>query len=81
VRRQATEATISVEVPAGEDQVLRVEETARACGLEVSDLHALPAREGRTLVTLTVRGKPHQHNEVRLQLLRATSSYRLSINE
>jgi putative Mg2+ transporter-C (MgtC) family protein len=81
VRRRASEATISVEVPAGEDQITRVEETVRACGLEIADLHALPAREGRTLVTLTVRGSPHQHDEARLQLLRATSSYRLSINE
>jgi putative Mg2+ transporter-C (MgtC) family protein len=81
VRRQATEATISVEVPSGDDQIARVEETVRSCGLEIADMHALPAREGRTLVTLTVRGKTHQHDEVRLRLLRATSSYRLSINE
>jgi putative Mg2+ transporter-C (MgtC) family protein len=81
VRRRATEATISVEVPAGEDQISRVEETVRACGLEIIDMHALPAREGRTLVSLSVRGKAHQHDEVRLQLLRATSSFRLSINE
>jgi putative Mg2+ transporter-C (MgtC) family protein len=81
VRRQATEATISVEVPAGEEQVYRVEETVRSGGLEIVDMHALPAREGRVLVTLTVRGKTHQHDEVRLRLLRATSSYRLSINE
>ena len=81
VRRQATEATISVEVPSGDDQIARVEETVRSCGLEIADMHALPAREGRTMVTVTVRGKTHQHDEVRLRLLRATSSYRLSINE
>jgi hypothetical protein len=68
-------------VPAGEDQITRIEETVRSCGLEITDMNALPAREGRILVTLTVRGKAHQHDEVRLQLLRATSSYRLSINE
>jgi uncharacterized membrane protein YhiD involved in acid resistance len=81
VRRQATEATITVEVPAGEDQIVQVEETVRGCGLDVLDLHALPAREGRVLITINVRGKAHQHDEVRLRLLRATSSYRLSINE
>jgi putative Mg2+ transporter-C (MgtC) family protein len=81
IRRRATEATISVEVPAGDDQIARVEETVRACGLEITEMHALPAREGRTLVTMSVRGKAHQHDEVRLQLLRATSSFRLSINE
>jgi putative Mg2+ transporter-C (MgtC) family protein len=81
VRLQAIESTISVEVPAGDDQIIRVEETVRASGLDIRDMNALPARDGRVLVTLTVRGKPHQHDEVRLQLLRATSSYRLSINE
>ena len=81
VRLQATEATISVEVPTGEDQVVRIEETVRASGLDVLDINALPAREGRTLISVTVRGKPHQHDECRLRLLRATSSYRLSINE
>lgn len=81
VRRRATEATISVEVPSGQEQVARVEEILRRCGLEIVDLHALPAREGRTLLTTNVRGKPQQHDEARLELLKATSSYRLSINE
>jgi putative Mg2+ transporter-C (MgtC) family protein len=81
VRLHATEATISVEVPAGEEQIARVEEVIRSSGLDVLDLNALPAREGRVLVTVSVRGKSHQHDEVRLKLLRATSSYRLSINE
>lgn len=81
VRRQATESTISVEVPSGEAQVIGVEETLRACGLEILDLQALPAREGRVMLTINVRGKPNQHDAARLQLLRATGSYRLSINE
>ncbi len=81
VRRRAVESTISVEVPGGPDQVSRVEEILQACGLAVADLRVEPAREGRVVLTATVRGKPHQHDEARLALLRATSTYRLSINE
>ncbi|MDH3495989.1 MAG: MgtC/SapB family protein [Gemmatimonadota bacterium] len=81
VRRRAVEATISVEVPGGADQVSRVEEIFQACGLAVADLRVEPAREGRVVLTATVRGKPHQHDEARLELLRATRTYRLSINE
>lgn len=81
VRRRAVESTVSVEVSGGSDQVRQVEEILSACGLTVADLRAEPAREGRVLLTATVRGKPHQHDEARLALLRATSTYRLSINE
>jgi uncharacterized membrane protein YhiD involved in acid resistance len=81
VRRRALESTISVEVPTGEDQVKRAEATIRECGLGILDLRAEPAREGRTLLTITVRGKTHQHDQARLALLRATGTYRLSIPE
>jgi putative Mg2+ transporter-C (MgtC) family protein len=81
VRRRATEATVTVEVPSGQEQVERTQVILRECGLTVVDLRAEPAREGRTLLTLTVRGKPHQHDQARLALLKATSTYRLSVNE
>jgi hypothetical protein len=81
VRRAAVESSISVEVPAGADQVAQVEAVLQECGLVLSDLRAEPAREGRVLLTMTVRGNAHQHDEARLALLRSTGSYRLSINE
>jgi len=81
VRRRATEATVSVEVPAGPEQVVRIENILRDCGLEVLDLRAEAAREGRSLLSITVRGKAEQHDAARLALLRATSTYRLSVSE
>jgi putative Mg2+ transporter-C (MgtC) family protein len=81
VRRAAVESSISVEVPAGEDQIAGVESVLRECGLAVVEFRAEPAREGRVLLTFAVRGKSHQHDEARLALLRSTNSYRLSINE
>jgi len=81
VRRRATEATISVEVPGGRDQVARVESIIQACGLEIVNLHAEPAREGRMLLIVDVRGSAHQHDEARLLLLKSTGSYRLTVNE
>jgi putative Mg2+ transporter-C (MgtC) family protein len=81
VRRRATEATVSVEVPAGPEQVVRIESILRECGLDVLDLRAEAAREGRSLLSITVRGKAEQHDTARLALLRATSTYRLSVSE
>lgn len=81
VRRRATEATISVEVPSGQDQVERVEAILQQSGLAIVDLRAEPARDGRVALIVDVRGSPQQHDEARLRLLRATSSYRLSANE
>ena len=81
VRRRATEATVSVEVPAGPEQVVRIEAILRDCGLDVVDLRAEAAREGRTLLSISVRGKAEQHDAARLALLRATSTYRLSVSE
>ena len=81
VRRRAIEATVSVEVPSGPEQIERIESILRECGLEIADLRAEPARDGRVALSVTVRGKTHQHDEARLALLRATSTYRLSISE
>ena len=81
VRRRAIEATVSVEVPAGPEQVERIEAILRECGLHIADLRAEPAREGRVVLSVTVRGKTHQHDQARLAMLRATSTYRLSISE
>jgi len=81
VRRRATEATISVEVPAGQEQVERVEAILQECGLAIVNLRAEPARDGRVALAIDVRGGAHQHDDARLRLLRATSSYRLSVNE
>jgi putative Mg2+ transporter-C (MgtC) family protein len=81
VRRRAIEATVSVEVPAGPEQVERIEAILRECGLHIADLRAEPAREGRVVLSVTVRGKTHQHDEARRAMLRATSTYRLSISE
>jgi putative Mg2+ transporter-C (MgtC) family protein len=81
VRRRATEATISVEVPSGQDQVERVEAILQQCGLAIVSLRAEPARDGRMALIVDVRGSAQQHDEARLRLLRATSSYRLSANE
>jgi hypothetical protein len=72
---------VSVEVPAGPEQVVRIENILRDCGLEVLDLRAETAREGRSLLSITVRGKAEQHDAARLALLRATSTYRLSVSE
>jgi putative Mg2+ transporter-C (MgtC) family protein len=81
VRRRATEVTITVEVPAGADQVERIETILRECGLEITNLRAEPAREGRAALSVDVRGGARQHDEARRQLLRATGTYRLSVNE
>jgi putative Mg2+ transporter-C (MgtC) family protein len=81
VRRRALEATVSVEVPAGQEQVDRTETILRECGLEIIDVRVEPARDGRVLITASVRGKTHQHDQARLALLKATSTYRLSVNE
>jgi putative Mg2+ transporter-C (MgtC) family protein len=81
VRRAAIESSVSVEVPPGPEQIERVEAILGECGLTVSEFRAEPAREGRVLLVFSVRGKPEQHDQARLALLRATSSYRLSINE
>jgi putative Mg2+ transporter-C (MgtC) family protein len=81
VRRAAVESNISVEVPGGTEQIARVEAILEECGLAVTEFRAEPSREGRVLLTLSVRGKAHQHDQARLALLRATGSYRLSINE
>lgn len=81
VRRRATEATISVEVPAGAEQVERIESILRECGLEVTNLRAEPAREGRVALAVDVRGGVLQHDEARRRMLRATGGYRLSVNE
>jgi len=81
VRRAAVEASISVEVPAGADQIALVESILQECGLVVSDFRAEPAREGRVVLTFSVRGNAAQHDEARIALLRSTHSYRLSINE
>lgn len=81
VRRRAIEATVSVEVPAGPEQVARVESILRECGLQIVNLRAEPAREGRTALVIDVRGSPNQHDAARLGLLKTTGSYRLSISE
>ena len=81
VRRAAVESHISVEVPAGTDQITRVEGILEECGLAVTEFRAEPAREGRVLLTLAVRGNAQQHDQARLALLHATGTYRLSINE
>jgi len=81
VRQQATEVTVSVEVPPGMDQVERIETMIRASGLTIVDMRAEPARDGRTQLAFTVRGRPHQHDQTRRALLDATGSYHLSISE
>jgi len=81
VRRSATEATVSVEVPSEPEQVERIEGILRECGLDIVDLRGEPARDGRILLSATVRGKSHQHDQARLALLRATRTYRLSVSE
>ena len=81
VRRRATEATISVEVPAGQEQVERIETIIQECGLQLVNLRAEPARGGRMALTVDVRGGVHQHEEARTRLLKSTGSYRLSLSE
>jgi hypothetical protein len=72
---------VSVEVPAGPEQVERIEGILHECGLRVLDVRAEPARDGRTLLSITVHGKAPQHDAARLALLKATSTYRLSVSE
>jgi len=81
VRKRATEATVSVEVIQGPDQLERIETILRTSGLEIVSMRADPAREGRTLLACTVRGSVAQHDRARGPLLEATGSYHMSINE
>jgi len=81
VRRRATEATVSVEVVPGPDQVERIETILRTSGLRIADLRAEPARDGRTLLVFTVQGSAGQHDQARRRLLDATGSYHMSLSE
>jgi len=81
VRRRATEATISVEVMPGPEQVERIEEIIRTSGLAVATMRAEPARDGRTLLVFTVRGSSRHHDQARRALLDTTGSYHMSISE
>jgi len=80
VKRGAAVSHLRVEVDRQEGEVERVEAAVVERGLVVEEMEVVPVGD-RLQISITMRGPKRQHDLVRLALLRATSSFKLSALE
>jgi hypothetical protein len=71
---------VTVEVVPDPERVTDIERIVREAGLAVEELRS-EQRGDRLFVTVAMSGPQRQHDRAKLELLRASGSYTLSVEE
>lgn len=80
VRSLGTVSRVSMEVDADPERVTEIEGIVRRAGLEILEIHSEMSGNKR-LVTLDMAGPSHLHDQVKLQLLRKSGAFTVSVDE
>lgn len=80
LRRRSGVTKVVIEVPAEPGQVQEIERVVREAGLEIEALRSKQV-DDRLEIEVTMRGPARAHDNAKLELLRASGHYSISVEE